>query len=87
MDRRAWRAIQSLGSQRVGHDWSDLASTHAPLGRATLQGWGLQMFQLRCYPQTCVSLGTCAEWGWGVEWRCGVVSPALLGKLRPHFRQ
>ena len=34
MDRRAWRAIQSLGSQRVGHDCSNLASAHAPLDRA-----------------------------------------------------
>ena len=29
MDRGAWRAIQSMGSQRVGHDWSDL--TRIPL--------------------------------------------------------
>ena len=24
MDRRAWQAIQSMGSQRVGHGWSNL---------------------------------------------------------------
>ena len=27
MDRGAWR-VQSMGSQRVGHDWSDWAHTH-----------------------------------------------------------
>ena len=27
-DRRAWRATQSLGLHRVGHDWSDLACMH-----------------------------------------------------------
>ena len=27
MDREAWRA-KSMGSQRVGHDWSDLARTN-----------------------------------------------------------
>ena len=27
MDRGAW-GLQSIGSQRIGHDWSDLACTH-----------------------------------------------------------
>ena len=29
MNRGAWKAIQSMGSQRVRHDLSDLAHTHA----------------------------------------------------------
>ena len=30
MDRGAW-GLQSMGSQRVGHNWSDWACTHAIL--------------------------------------------------------
>ena len=28
MDRGTWQATQSIGSQRVGHDWSDQTCTH-----------------------------------------------------------
>ena len=34
MDRGAWGRLQSIGLQRVAHDWSDLAHTH------TGKGWG-----------------------------------------------
>ena len=28
IERGAWQAIQSIGSQKGGHDWSDFAHTH-----------------------------------------------------------
>ena len=31
MDRGTWWAIQSMGSQRVGHDWSNLARMQPPI--------------------------------------------------------
>ena len=36
--------LQSIGLQRVGHDWSNLASTHAPVTYQPLC-WLLEMFQ------------------------------------------
>ena len=58
MDRGAWRAIQSMGSQRVGHDCSDLVRLHA--GRREAEGrhlgltssgsrhWGIQHLLALC---------------------------------------
>ena len=43
MDRGVWQAIV-IGSQRVGHDWRDLACTHAK-STATKALW-----QALCYP-------------------------------------
>ena len=34
MDRGAWQAIQSMGSQRAGHDWSNLTCMHTHRKRA-----------------------------------------------------
>ena len=46
MDRGAWR-LQSIGSQRVRHDWSDLACIHAQR-KLTAQGrqWSVQLWLL-----------------------------------------
>ena len=43
MDRGAWQAyLWSIGLQRVGHDWSDIAHMHAceaPSGLERIKGW------------------------------------------------
>ena len=39
MDSGAWWSVQSNGSQRVGHDWSDLARTHVSTDKEKIEKW------------------------------------------------
>ena len=50
VDRRAWRAT-SMGSQRVGQCWSDLAGTHTRLRLFTSVGMNLSFFS--CFVSYC----------------------------------
>ena len=59
MNRGAWQALQSMGSQRLGHDWSDRACTHAHTypSRLNFKNWDITY--IKWSSLECISQDNC----------------------------